>query len=235
VVVDTASLKGPVLEWAAEYLPAGVFYVGGHPIVEGSVPGNREAVARADLFRDRPFCLTPSPEAHPDAIKFVADMVTVIGANPFFLDPAEHDGQVAAVEHLPGLLALAMLNSLSDQPSWRELRRVAGAAFESVTRPMEAEWLGGGGPYWGNRSNLVRCVAVLEEELASIRQDLESETFDALEDRLARGLEERERWMADSAQGLWEQRVVSQMPEKPNFFADAFLGGLGRRLRSRDK
>jgi prephenate dehydrogenase len=235
VVLDTASVKAPVLEWADKYLPPGVFYVGGHPIVVGPASGQRTASARADLFRNRAFCLTPSPQALPEAIKLVTDMVTVIGANPLFLDAEEHDGQLAAVEHLPGLVSVALLNVLSQQPAWRELRRVAGTSFDAVTRPVEAKWVGGGGPYWGNRANLGRWIDVLLRELDSIRQDLQADGPEALEDRLAQGMEERERWLADHASGQWERPVTPELPEKPNFLVDAFLGGLGRRRDRRDK
>ena len=33
VILDTADVKAPVMAWAAELLPAGVHFVGGHPIV----------------------------------------------------------------------------------------------------------------------------------------------------------------------------------------------------------
>ena len=57
VLLDTCSVKAPVLEWAAELLPESVHFVGGHPIV---VAENMDtASARADLFEKKLFCLIP--------------------------------------------------------------------------------------------------------------------------------------------------------------------------------
>ncbi len=215
VVMDTASLKAPVLAWADEFLPEGVHFIGGNPIV--AVPlGVAQATesARADLFQDGLFCLTPAPSADERAVQMAANLVGRLGAKPLFIDPAEHDGLLAAVEHLPGALALALLEMASEQPVWRELRKVAGTPFDAST------YLGGADPAAhaalaaANRENLVRWIDAFSASLASVRQALADGDEEALAARFETALLERGQWLQSRAQGIWDLEDQIELPER---------------------
>ncbi len=129
VVIDTATIKEPVMAWAAAMLPDGIHFVGGDPLPGPAAAGlSGVDAARADLLENALFCVVPSPSANEEAVKLAIDLVQIFGAKPLFLDAVEHDGLVAAVEHLPMILALALTETLVHQPAWRELRKVAGAS-----------------------------------------------------------------------------------------------------------
>lgn len=235
VVMDTASIKEPVLAWAADALPDQVHFVGGDPILTEAVegPGGLES-ARADLFRNGLFCLIPSPTAEPAAVKLANDLVTILGAKPLFLDAAEHDGLLAAVDQLPAILAVALLEATSKQPSWRELRKVAGAPFEVGTR---AAWMNPAdltNLCMANRDNVVRWIDIYSSSLASIRQSLVEAELDPLTRRFRTSLEERAKWLHDREQGQWESGPSVAMPERSSMLADAFLGGLWRKRPKQD-
>jgi prephenate dehydrogenase len=246
VVMDTASLKEPVLAWAAEALPDEIHFVGGNPIV-GAAPvstvegrGGLEA-ARADLFRNALFCLTPSPTAEPAAVKLVSDLVTILGAEPLFFDPAEHDGLLAVVEQLPAIVALALMETVISQPTWRELRKVAGTSFEVSTRAVSTDAIGYSEVCLSNRDNILRWMDVFMGALVSVRQNL-AESSDPvnvqpeeLTQRFEKAVEERNRWLHDRAQGQWESGSEMEMPAKSNMLADAFLGSLWRKRPKKDQ
>jgi prephenate dehydrogenase len=94
VVTDVGSTKRQVMAWAAELLPSHVNFVGGHPMA-GKETAGIEA-ADATLFEKRPYCITPSVNASTEAVDSVVALVNALGAEPYFLDPEEHDGLVAA-------------------------------------------------------------------------------------------------------------------------------------------
>ena len=78
VIIDTADVKAPVMEWAAELLPAEVHFVGGHPIV---LSDRLDADgARPDLFENKLFCLTPDSRTDDAAVRLAADVVEAMGA-----------------------------------------------------------------------------------------------------------------------------------------------------------
>ena len=61
LVMDTGSTKAQVLRWAAELLPNGVRFIGGHPMA-GKTESGPDA-AEAKLFNGAVCCLTPLPSA----------------------------------------------------------------------------------------------------------------------------------------------------------------------------
>jgi prephenate dehydrogenase len=234
VVVDTASLKRPVVDWADEILPDGVHFVGGDPIIRGPVEGEGGIEsASADLFRNGLFCLTPSIKADPGAVKLVVDLVTILGAEPLFLDPLEHDGLLAAVDHLPSLLALAQMGAVTGQPAWRELRKVAGPSFENATRPMVADPADQSDLCIENRENIVRWIDLFTSSLASLRSSLVESDSEALAQRFAEALKERDEWSQLRAKGQWAEGAQVDMPPKQGL-GEAFFGGLWTRRPKRD-
>lgn len=233
VVLDTASLKVPVMAWAETYLPEGVHFVGGNPIL-GDVPqGGGLDSARADLFRGGLFCLMPSSTTDARAVKLTTDLLAVLGAKPLFLDAAEHDGLLAGVEHLPGILSLALMEMLSQQPSWRELRKVAGPALESATYLVTPEMAANSDLYMLNRDNLLRWLDELSASLGSIRSVLAEEQSDTLAERFQGAAHNRLEWLAARAKGEWQESPRPQMPERASLF-DTLLGGFWRR-KPKDK
>lgn len=237
VVIDTATLKAPVLAWAEAILPKEAHYVGANPIISSRLTADIEAqatglkAARADLFKDALFCLVPAPQADPSAVKLAADLATLLGAKPFFLDATEHDSLLTAVEHLPTITALALLETAIGQPSWNELRKVAGPSFEQATRLASSDPSAYSNLPASNCENLVRWIDALSAGLASLRRELVEGSQETLSKRFSKAAAERDRWLNDRAAGqLLETVSESQMPRKAEIF-DAFLGsGLRKAL-----
>jgi prephenate dehydrogenase len=226
VVMDTAPLKEPVLAWAGEHLPEEIHFVGTNPILPTAADSQ---VARADLFQRAPFCIVPSTTADEASIKLISDLVGILGAQPLFLDAVEHDGLLGGVEHLPRLLALGLLEMAIEQPSWRELRRVAGPTFEASTRLGEEDAAGLSLLCLSNRENLLRWVDSYSTILISLRQALAA--GEDLTGRFQKADEERRKWLVDQATGRSSDGPATEMPPRPSFF-ETFLGS-GWRKRSR--
>jgi prephenate dehydrogenase len=228
VVLDTASLKGPVMGWAEAYLSDQVHFIGGDPILSTGTTGQGGLeAARADLFHQGLFCLIPSPKAESASVRLASDLVSILGAKPLFLDAAEHDGLLAAVEHLPTLLALAMLEAMIDQPTWRELRRVAGPAFELGTQLVTESSVENCDLYLLNRENLVRWIDVLTASLDSIRESLAENQPEAWTKRWQKALQEKQKWLVDRTAGQWYEGPNTEMPRMS--FTDTFFGTFWRR------
>jgi prephenate dehydrogenase len=222
-------VKEPVMAWAAASLPGQVHFVGGNPILSKALRGLWGVEnARADLFDGGLFCLVPAPNADPEAIQLVSNMASILGSKPLFVDAVEHDGLVAAVDHLPTLLSLAMLETVIDQPAWRELRKVAGPAFESSTQLVTANSVAHSDLSVLNRDNVMRWIDAISASLASLRGVLSEGDVDPLDDRLLHALEERQKWLHDRGEGMWYEGPDTEMPTRTTL-ADALLGSWWRR------
>ncbi|MGQ9676795.1 MAG: prephenate dehydrogenase, partial [Chloroflexota bacterium] len=167
VVTDTGSAKRQVLAWAEEILPPHVAFVGGDPMA-GKEGFGTEA-AEATLFAGRRYCLTPSANASPQAIDLVCRLVNAIGAEPYFLDAAEHDGLVAAVNHLPFLASTALVRATTSSASWREMSRMAHAEFREVSRLASGDPAAHASLCETNRDNVLRWLDAYVAELTRLK------------------------------------------------------------------
>lgn len=152
LLTDTASVKAPVLAWARQFLPNPAQFVGGHPIAGTEHHGWRSA--RADLFHEAQWVLTPIPETPADALERIAALVRALGATPVVMTAQTHDEEVALLSHLPHILAFS-LHSLGEQfapelqggGSWHSATRVARSDPElwsqilTLNREAVLNWL----------------------------------------------------------------------------------------------
>jgi prephenate dehydrogenase len=209
LVTDTASIKAPVMAWAKEILPDTVNFVGGDPIISqeastgGSPPAGIEG-ARADLFQGGLYCLTPSPETAPQAVQLATDLVHLLGARPFFLDAAEHDGLVAGVDHLPFVLSAALLETTIQSPAWREMRKLAGDAFQSATHFSSGDAATYRDACLTNGENIMRWIDACLARLTELREIIAAQEAEKLEKIFEEVMSVRDRWLRDKAEGRWE-------------------------------
>lgn len=222
VVVDTADVKAPVMAWAAELLPASVHFVGGHPVLLADPQGDE--AARADLFEGKQFCLTADRTTHDGAVHLAADLVEALGARPFFLDPVEHDGMAAAVEHLPLVLAGALMAAASHSVSWQDMRKLAGAQFFTGTQVMAGAGKEAAAGLIANRESLLRWIDVLMAELGAWRAQLQAGREEDLAAWLEEGLLAGRRWTSAYQRGVWDEAEAAEMPTAGSSMRELFLG-----------
>ena len=214
-VTDVGSIKATICREAQRLLaPTGQPFVGGHPMA-GSEKGGVEE-ADPYLFQHAVYVLCP-PADHPrraEGVARVRQLVAAVGAEAVELDPEEHDGLVAAVSHLPHLVAAALVLSLENRPSpWTD--RLAAGGFRDTTR------IASGNPrLWreillGNRAAVLEQVASFRRALARLAQALEQTDGEGLEGLLAVAARRRAQVTAN-ARGLLapHPEVIVRVPDQ---------------------
>lgn len=167
VVTDTFSTKNEVLSWAAQYLPEGVSFVGGHPMAGKEVNG--AGAADASLFEGATWAIVPSPTASEEAVRTVVGMVETLGAYPAYFDAAEHDQLTAAISHLPLFLSVALFRMVRDSPSWEDAALLAGPGFRDVTRLASGDPVLAQGIWRTNRDAIVHWLDRFARQLNELR------------------------------------------------------------------
>lgn len=133
VVSDVGSVKRAIVDAISDER-----FVGGHPLAGSEAAG--AAHARAELFDGATWYLTPSPTSAGLRLQELHRVLTAIGARPAMIDAVTHDRVMAAISHLPHLVANVMVEGASAAlggdglggregvgPSFRDATRVAGA------------------------------------------------------------------------------------------------------------
>ncbi|MGB9866978.1 MAG: prephenate dehydrogenase [Bacillota bacterium] len=184
VLTDVASVKGPIVKQLEGRLPAGVCYVGGHPMAGSEKQGI--AAARADLFRNAVWTITPCCSAQNDqfylsAVEQVTQVIRAAGANPLVVDPEEHDLAVAFTSHLPYLTSLAI--ALTAQSGARRLelvKKLVAGGFRDATRLARSSPSTACDYSWLNRERLKLAVQEFERQLARLKHALDQPGIEEL-------------------------------------------------------
>jgi len=135
VVTDVVSTKGAIVARAES---AGLRFVGGHPMA-GREIGGFDA-APAELFSGRPWVVIPATTARDGDRERVETFVEACGGVPVEMTPADHDTAVAAISHLPLVVAAALVESVAggegdaQRADWAEVAGLAATGWEGATR-----------------------------------------------------------------------------------------------------
>lgn len=224
VVTDIAPLKVEVLRLAQECLPGTVSFVGGHPLITAE-PGDEP---RADLFNGIEYCLAPAPNVAEQAVDVVSGLVAMLGAQPYFLDAAEHDGLMAAVEGLPRMLQLALLAALSEAGSWRDNQRAAGLSFINATAGLDDDAAHSAHACWLNRKNLGHWIDAFQEALSRLQDALLAEDDEDFAEQVAKLHDTRQQWLRDRRARAWEGSAGPVEVDKRNILSRLLLPEIRR-------
>jgi prephenate dehydrogenase len=201
-------------------------FVGGHPLAGAESAGVEHA--RADLFQDATWYLTPTPITRGTVYERLHRLITRLGAGPSAIDPDTHDAVMASVSHLPHVLANVLVAQaarvLSAEgarlpatgPSFRDLTRVAGANT-ALWRDI----------YLANGDALMRAIDDAMERLGAVRALLAAGDGDGVAIWNDAAREDRRRLLESDLAGGEVHELRVQVPNRPGIVAELALA-LGR-------
>jgi prephenate dehydrogenase len=204
VVTDAGSTKQDVVAAAREMLGKRLdHFVPAHPVA-GSERSGADA-ADASLFVGRQVILTPLPETSSPALQHVERFWTMCGARVARLDAARHDRILAAVSHLPHLIAFALVAEIASRADSAEYLGNAGSGFRDFTR------IAGSSPeMWrdvalANRDALLVELAAFRSAIDALILSIEHADSAALDTMLERAATTRRSW-GNTAPGVGTPR-----------------------------
>jgi prephenate dehydrogenase len=171
LITDAGSTKELIVSQVEADLKkhkSAVDFVGSHPMAGSEKNGAEHA--RADLFEGRAVVITPTKRSSDDAVERIHDFWHALGANVFQMSPTEHDRAVAAISHVPHVVASALAAATPEESlplaagGWLDTTRIAAADVE-LWRQILTQ----------NRSHVLKGLAQFEKVLTGLRAALQSE------------------------------------------------------------
>lgn len=219
VVTDVGSTKRAVVAANGDER-----FVGGHPLAGSEASG--VAHAREDLFDGALWYLTPTSTTSGLALERLHRLIAGLGAQPAAIDPDTHDRMMAAVSHLPHVVANVLVaqatRALGGEripptgPSFRDATRVAGA--------NPGLW---SDIYLSNRDALLHAVDDTIARLQGARAALAAGDREALHAWQSEAAAEREALLEAGLTGGAAHELRAVVPNRPGVIADIALT-LGR-------
>jgi len=196
LITDAGSTKRDVIAAARGALGKNIArFVPAHPIAGAERSG--AAAADAGLFQNRRVVLTPLPENSQDDVRKVQDVWQACGARVSRMPADEHDAVLAAVSHLPHLLAFALVHDIARRDNAEQLFSFAAGGFRDFTRIASSH-----PEMWrdicvANRDRLLEEISRYSKKLGEVKALLDSPA--ALEKLFAEARDARDRWLKSSS------------------------------------
>jgi len=222
VVSDVGSTKRMLAEAGADER-----FIGGHPLAGAETSGVEHA--REDLFEGAVWYLTPAPNSTGVLYERLHRLLTTIGARPAAIDAETHDRLLAAVSHLPHVLANVLAGQAASTLGGAGERRVpaVGPSFRDATRVAGANSAIWTDIYTSNRDALIPAIDAFAAALGEVRAMLaagDAQAVTAWNDSARR---DRDELLGAGLTGGPVGELRASVPNRPGVIAEIALA-LGR-------
>ena len=187
LITDVGSVKASVVAAARA---AGLRFVGGHPMAGSERSGYNASID--SLFSGARWALTLETDTDLNDWLAVAQVAIAVGAGVVPITAAGHDDAVAAVSHLPHVVAAALAGAIGADPALAELRLgLAAGSFRDGTRVARAS-----SSFWTavlalNATAVEAMVDAVARQLTDVASALRNGDLDSVEAFFARGADVR--------------------------------------------
>ena len=195
IVSDVGSVKGMLVEQSEAAMPAGVHFVGAHPIAGKEKTG--VAAGSDQLFKGARCILTPTKRTDPQALERIRQLWEETGSIVLTMDPHLHDQILGAVSHLPHIAAFALMNALADLRDHRlaalDLAGHSGGGLRDTTRIAASSPEMWRDIFLWNRDNVVSYIDEYQRALEDLKRLIKAGDAAGIEKTLERAKGEREK------------------------------------------
>jgi prephenate dehydrogenase len=176
LVTDTGSTKTQIVKKANKVLSKDIHFIGGHPMAGSEKYGINSA--NTHLFLDKTYILTPSNKSKLAALEKIFLIIEMISAKRLILDPFEHDKIIAAISHLPQILAVSLTNTIStlvQEENNNNYFKVIGEGFKDMTRIASSPYKIWEDICQTNQENILRSIQEFRNYLEVIEEKLKND------------------------------------------------------------
>lgn len=173
IITDVGSTKKVIYDQMLKF--NNINFIGGHPMAGSEKTGYKSA--KAHLFENAFYILTPGPNATKEMVDEMVEIVNMTGAVPVVLDPDYHDYTVAAISHLPHIIASALVNTveeLDDDNCY--MHSLAAGGFKDITRIASSSPEVWSSICSDNKDKILKVLKKFKENIEVIENELSNDT-----------------------------------------------------------
>jgi prephenate dehydrogenase len=191
ILTDGGSVKQAVIDEIEPVLRADVHFVPGHPIAGTEYSGAEAAFA--SLYQGRRCILTPTPRTAPVALATVQAMWEAVGCEVVAMDVDKHDRVLAAISHLPHMVAYALVNAVGAYDRYQEnILEYSAGGFRDFTRIASSDPTMWRDIALTNRAALIEMMGQFETFFRELKDDVERGESERLFEFFRRSKESRD-------------------------------------------
>ena len=171
ILTDGGSVKQAVIDEIEPYLRDDVHFVPGHPIAGTEYSGAEAAFA--SLYQGRRCILTPTARTEPAAVATVRAMWEAVGCDVVAMEVEKHDRVLAAISHLPHMVAYALVNAVGAYDRYQEnILEYSAGGFRDFTRIASSDPTMWRDIALTNRDALIEMMGQFETFFRELKDDV---------------------------------------------------------------
>ncbi len=217
VISDVGSVKQYSLQEIEKYLnkDIGVIVVGGHPVAgtEKSGPEN----GFTSLFKGRWCILTPDDNSAPEAIEKLTKMWESCDMKVDTMEAPHHDKVMAAVSHLPQLIAYSIVGTVADLEGYehKEIIKYSAGGFRDFTRIAGSDPTMWRDIFLTNKQTVLELIQRFIEDLVALERNIRWDEGDKMFDLFKRTQKIRKDVIeAKQDQPEHEKRIMEELKKQ---------------------
>ena len=172
IITDVGSTKQSIVQQLNKFCQQQkkpIYFVGSHPMAGSEQTGVDAAVL--DLYKNAVCLITPTKYTAKNAIEKVSRLWQSVGGKVIFLSPEVHDRYVAAISHLPHIIAASLVNAVETlNKKDKILIQLAAGGFKDTTRIASSN-----PEIWRdicleNQNSILQVIQLFEKEIRLMKQ-----------------------------------------------------------------
>lgn len=172
IITDVGSTKKNIYNEMLKFKD--INFIGGHPMAGSEQTGYKSA--KAHLFENAFYILTPNNIITKTMLDNMLALVRLTGAVPLVLDPDCHDYTVAAISHVPHIIASALVNTvkeLDDENCY--MHSLAAGGFKDITRIASSSPEVWGSICSDNKEKILKVISKFKENIEKIELEIKED------------------------------------------------------------
>jgi prephenate dehydrogenase len=191
VVTDGGSVKSEIVAACESLMPQGTCFIGAHPIAGTEKSGVVSSFAT--LYEGKRCIVTPTLNSDHNALQKVVGMWEAAGSEVVLMDAHKHDRVVAAISHLPHMVAYALVNAVEGYDRLDEnILKYSAGGFRDFTRIASSDPVMWRDIALMNRDGILEMMDFFSKYFMQLRSLLESADGSGLEDFFAKSKQSRD-------------------------------------------
>jgi prephenate dehydrogenase len=191
IVTDGGSVKEELVKSCEPLMPSGCHFIGGHPIA-GTENSGVEA-SFSTLYKGKRCIITPSENSDRRSLQKVVRMWEIAGSEVVLMTPSKHDKVVAAISHLPHMVAYSLVNAVGEYDRCDEsILKYSAGGFRDFTRIASSDPVMWRDIALQNRTAILEMMDFFAESYTELRNLVDSADGAGLERFFASSKQHRE-------------------------------------------
>jgi prephenate dehydrogenase len=191
VVTDGGSVKGEIVASCESLMPHGTSFIGAHPIAGTEKSG--VTASFTTLYEGKRCIVTPTANSDKNALEKVVRMWETAGSEVVLMDTHKHDRVVAAISHLPHMVAYALVNAVDGYDRLDEsILKYSAGGFRDFTRIASSDPVMWRDIALMNREGIIEMMDLFNKYFMQLHSLLENADGPGLEDFFTRSKQSRD-------------------------------------------